>query len=90
MRARACSSSTVEVGSERVADMKTAMQNKLSVERIEIIVSKCSKTSNEKFNPYFAMEKLVALGGGCDVRSPEHGGGVASMLHGGDEEVLVR
>ena len=48
-----------------------------------------TKTSNEKFNPYFGLEKLVTLGGGCDVRSPEHGGGVASVLHGGDTEVLV-
>jgi len=55
-----------------------------------VIPADITKTSNEKFNPYFVLEKLVALGGGCDVRSPEHGGGVASMLHGGDEEELVR
>lgn len=55
----------------------------------DVIPADPTKTSNEKFNPYFALENLVALDGGCDVRSPEHGGGVASVLHGGDEEVLL-
>ena len=94
MRARACSSSTVEeVDSERVCrhedrNSKKAISGK-NGPRIVIIVSKFSKyleTSRcdpqltpqkhptRSWTNIFALENFVALGGGCDVRSPEHGG----------------